>query len=223
MSQPPMTPGYQPQQPQPGSGLGTAAFVLGIVAICATVVLFCFPFIGGLLGVVAIILGGIAMSQAAQNPKAASKGKTGLILGIASIVLAGGITIAAVMIGHAAKTGGNYFQQKAADMEKETGEAQKKAMEQAVQQGRDSSSTSSDSELTMAKYMRIQNGMSYNEVCQILGQQGEEVSRNHIDGAPGVIPSVDTVMYTWKGTWPANMNATFQNDKLMSKAQLGLK
>ena len=130
MSQPPMNPGYQPQQPQQGGGLGTAAFVLGIVAICLTVVLFCFPFVGGLLGVVAIILGAITMSQGAQNPKAASKGKIGLILGIISIVVAGGITIIGMAIGRAANKSGSFIQQKMQEAQKEVEEAQKKQLEQ---------------------------------------------------------------------------------------------
>lgn len=67
--------------------------------------------------------------------------------------------------------------------------------------------------ITMAKYDQIRTGMSYDEVVSILGMQGRELSRNELAG-------VTTVMYQW-GTI-ANMNAMFQNDKLISKAQFGL-
>jgi hypothetical protein len=52
---------------------------------------------------------------------------------------------------------------------------------------------------------------------EILGKDGEELSSNEIAG-------VKTVMYKWDGNgFAANMNAMFQNDKMMSKSQLGLK
>jgi hypothetical protein len=125
-----MTPGYQPQPAQPGGGLGTAALVLGIVAVGLTVVLFCFPIFGAVAGVVAIILGGIAMSQSAQNPKAGSKGKVGLILGIVAIAIAGGIMIIGMMIGRATRKGGSYLQRKAAEIQKQAEEAEKKQQEE---------------------------------------------------------------------------------------------
>ena len=77
--------------------------------------------------------------------------------------------------------------------------------------------------VTKAEYDQLVNGMSYDEVVRIIGEEGEELSRNHIDGVPGVMESVDTVMYMWKNPFGANMNAMFQNDKLMQKAQFGLK
>jgi hypothetical protein len=49
------------------------------------------------------------------------------------------------------------------------------------------------------------------------------MSRNNIDGVPGVIESIDTVMYQWVNSNGSNMNAMFQNDKLNQKAQFGLK
>jgi len=133
MTQPPMTPNYQ-MQPQGSSGLSTASFVLGIIAIVLTIILFCVPYLGGLLGVVAVILGAIAMSQ--TTPAAAAgkgKAKTGLILGIISIVLAGSIVVAA----HAglnflkknAPQWQKQMQEKADEMKKQAEDAQKKAIE----------------------------------------------------------------------------------------------
>lgn len=77
--------------------------------------------------------------------------------------------------------------------------------------------------ITMSNYQQIQNGMSYQQVVQIIGKAGEEISRSHIAGVPGVMESVDTVFYQWVNPGGSNMNAMFQNDKLIQKAQIGLK
>lgn len=76
--------------------------------------------------------------------------------------------------------------------------------------------------VTFSEYQRIENGMSYHQVVEIIGAQGQESSRNHMDGAPGVMDAIETVMYQWINPNGSNMNAIFQNDKLMQKAQFGL-
>lgn len=77
--------------------------------------------------------------------------------------------------------------------------------------------------VTFNEYKLIQTGMSYEEVTLIVGAGGEELSRNKIDGIPGVMESVETIMYQWVNDNGSNMNAMFQNDKLVQKAQFGLK
>ncbi len=77
--------------------------------------------------------------------------------------------------------------------------------------------------VTFDKYQRIQTGMSYQEVRSIIGAEGEEISSNSIEGIPGVMPGVKTVMYQWVNSNGSNMNAIFQNDKLMQKGQFGLR
>ncbi len=77
--------------------------------------------------------------------------------------------------------------------------------------------------LSLSGYNRIEPGMTYEEVIAIIGPPSQEVSRSHMEGAPGVMPSVETVMYVWEGTMGANMNAMFQNGRLVSKAQFGLR
>ena len=57
--------------------------------------------------------------------------------------------------------------------------------------------------------------MSYAKVVKILGRGGGEVSSNAIGG-------IRTVMYQWTNSGYSNMNAMFQNDKLVMKAQFGL-
>ncbi|GDY09456.1 hypothetical protein LBMAG52_29420 [Planctomycetia bacterium] len=73
------------------------------------------------------------------------------------------------------------------------------------------------------KFSQIRNGMSYRAVVAIIGASGEEQSSNHIDGVPGVIESIDTVMYSWRNRDGSNMNVMLQNDKVVSKAQFGLR
>ena len=69
--------------------------------------------------------------------------------------------------------------------------------------------------VTKAEYDQIREGMSYSEVRRIIGAPGEEQSRSDLAG-------ISTVMYAWMNANGSNMNAMFQNDKLVTKAQFGL-
>jgi Domain of Unknown Function with PDB structure (DUF3862) len=70
--------------------------------------------------------------------------------------------------------------------------------------------------VTAANYEYIRDGMTYSQVVEILGERGQEISSSSIGG-------VQTVMYQWttRGGF-GNMNAMFQNGKLITKAQFGL-
>lgn len=72
--------------------------------------------------------------------------------------------------------------------------------------------------VNLANFNRIQNGMTYEEVVAILGEEGTVMSETDIAG-------FKTVMYQWFGTGSlgANMNAMFQNGAMIQKAQFGLK
>jgi hypothetical protein len=73
--------------------------------------------------------------------------------------------------------------------------------------------------VNMENYNKLQTGMSYSQVATILGKQGEELSSSDVAG-------IKTVMYKWdgdEGGFGANMNAMFQNGKLIMKSQFGLK
>lgn len=74
----------------------------------------------------------------------------------------------------------------------------------------------SEGGVTMVNFKRIKPNMSYTEVVEILGKEGEEVSSSDIAG-------ITTVMYKWDGGFMAGMNAMFQNGKLINKTQMGLK
>lgn len=71
-------------------------------------------------------------------------------------------------------------------------------------------------EVTMEKYNQIKSGMSYEKVVEIIGFEGEELSQSDVAG-------FKTIMYQWVNDDGSNMNATFQNNKLQTKAQFGLK
>lgn len=70
--------------------------------------------------------------------------------------------------------------------------------------------------VTMSKFSRLQTGMTYQQVVEIMGAPGEEMSRSDI-------AEFTTVMYGWKNPDGSNMNAMFQNGALMQKAQFGLR
>lgn len=70
--------------------------------------------------------------------------------------------------------------------------------------------------VTLAEYSAIQTYMTYEEVADLLGKPGKEVSNSYIAG-------YSTVMYMWQNRDGSNMNAMFQNGKLIQKAQAGLK
>lgn len=71
--------------------------------------------------------------------------------------------------------------------------------------------------LTLNGYNQLQTGMSYGDVVRILGTEGTEISRNEF-------AETVTVMYQWESRFGgANMNAMFQDDQLVQKAQFGLR
>jgi hypothetical protein len=65
--------------------------------------------------------------------------------------------------------------------------------------------------------------MTYQEVRSIIGHPGQEAARNKIEGVPGVMESIETISYQWINPNGSNMNAMFQNNKLVQKAQAGLR
>jgi hypothetical protein len=69
--------------------------------------------------------------------------------------------------------------------------------------------------VTKSEYDQLYDGITYNEAVRIIGAPGEELSRSELAG-------ISTVMYSWVNSNGSNMNAMFQNRKLVTKAQLGL-
>lgn len=75
---------------------------------------------------------------------------------------------------------------------------------------------SDPSEITMEEFNKIQNGLTLKQVEEIIGGKGEMQS----SAGDGQFKSE---LYMWKGnTIGANANVTFQDGKVMAKAQFGL-
>lgn len=71
--------------------------------------------------------------------------------------------------------------------------------------------------ITYAEFESIENGMSYEQVVDIVGYDGTIMSSSDFAG-------INTTIYYWYGVdGISNANITFQNDAVVSKAQIGLK
>ncbi len=70
--------------------------------------------------------------------------------------------------------------------------------------------------VSLAEFRQIQSGMTYAQVVSVVGFQGTEASRSDLGG-------ISTVMYEWSNSGlGGNMNAMFQDGRMVSKAQAGL-
>ena len=81
------------------------------------------------------------------------------------------------------------------------------------------SGVSDDSQyITMSEYNQIKTGMTYEEVINIVGSPGEVSIQSESGG-------FNLTMITWygNGTAGSNANVSFQNGKVMGKAQVGLR
>ena len=84
---------------------------------------------------------------------------------------------------------------------------------------------SKDVKISLAQYNQIENGMTTSEVWDILGGKCTETSNSKIEGIPGVMDDIETILYGCNGSGSVGANAilTFKKDKLTLKAQHGLK
>jgi hypothetical protein len=74
--------------------------------------------------------------------------------------------------------------------------------------------------ITKEEFDKIQNGMTYEQVKQIVGGEGHKISETGKPGTPE-----HTVMYDYQGEGEIGANASlmFQGGKLINKSQFGLK
>lgn len=74
--------------------------------------------------------------------------------------------------------------------------------------------------ITLSEFNKIQNGMSYQEVVSIIGEEGTVLSSVDLN----IGYEYAAQIYSWYGNNSvANANVTFQGGKVIAKAQLGLK
>lgn len=73
---------------------------------------------------------------------------------------------------------------------------------------------------SMSQYSKITDKMSYSEVCNVMGERGEECSSSstEINGEKYTLTT-----YAWKNDSGSNVICMFQNDVLTNKGQFGLK
>jgi len=77
--------------------------------------------------------------------------------------------------------------------------------------------SSSGAGVTLSNYTQLKKGMSYAEVVKILGKEGTNTGAKHS------LPGTKVAQYLWNGEDGGSMTALFQNNRLISKAQSGLK
>jgi hypothetical protein len=76
--------------------------------------------------------------------------------------------------------------------------------------------------VTKAEYDQLEDGMSQAAAEAVIGAPGTEISSVVMPAVEGVMEETRTVMLQWQNEDASNMNAMFQNDRLVSKAQFDL-
>lgn len=79
----------------------------------------------------------------------------------------------------------------------------------------------SEASISLEEFNKIETGMTYEEVCDIVG--GEGTLGSSVDIGVGAEYKTDIYQWTGDGSIGANANVTFQGGKVISKAQIGLK
>lgn len=113
----PMSYSQPPRSPQQSVALAVASMVLGILSIA----LFCVWYLAVPLGIVAVVLGTIAVGKARRGEAGgAGMAKAGLITGIIGIVLA-------IIVGIAVMAGVHFLRGKAHELEQKAEQMQRDA------------------------------------------------------------------------------------------------
>lgn len=83
-------------------------------------------------------------------------------------------------------------------------------------------SEASKNKVTLEKFNKIETGMTYNEVVEIIGEEGTLSSESSF--GEGTEFETNTKIYYWYAeNRMSNVLITFSNDKVSSKTQTGLK
>ena len=87
--------------------------------------------------------------------------------------------------------------------------------------GTDADIINSEASISLEEFNKIKTGMTYEEVCAIIG--GEGTLSSSVDVGIGAEYKTEIYQWTGHGSLGANANVTFQGGKVISKAQIGLK
>ena len=79
----------------------------------------------------------------------------------------------------------------------------------------------SEASISLDEFNKIETGMTYSDVCDIVG--GEGTLGSSVDVGVGEEYKTEIYQWTGNGSIGANANVTFQGGKVVSKAQIGLK
>ena len=79
----------------------------------------------------------------------------------------------------------------------------------------------SEASISLEEFNKIETGMTYEEVRDIVG--GEGTLGSSVDVGFGEEYKTEIYQWTGEGSLGANANVTFQGGKVISKAQIGLK
>lgn len=81
----------------------------------------------------------------------------------------------------------------------------------------------SSSKFTLNQFNKLQPGMSYAQTTEILKDKGQLTSETKTPAVPGFMDEIHVKAYSWQNPDGSNIIIMFQNDKLDTKAQVGLK
>jgi hypothetical protein len=77
--------------------------------------------------------------------------------------------------------------------------------------------------MTKAEFDKLESGMTYEKVTAIVGGPGTVVVESGKKGGKDLEIHIVMYQYDGEGDFGANANLMFQDEKLMTKAQMGLK
>ncbi len=80
--------------------------------------------------------------------------------------------------------------------------------------------TSEEKVATLDKYESLSEGMTYEEVVNIMGDRGSRVVSGELEVGSN---TVEQALYVWKGENFSSITVTFEDNRLTSKTQQGLR
>ena len=173
------------------SGFGTAGMVLGIIGICLSAI----PIINNIafiLGILASIFGFVSLSKQASKGQAVA----GLVLGILSVVIT--VNSQAALSGALNELGNELDN-----------------LSNEISNSFEIDNSSPD-KMTLDKFNQIENGMSYEEVVDIVGSEGTLSTESSYGN------QTMKIYYWYASNDIANATVTFMNNEVTAKSQIGL-